>query len=581
MVNYFYNITSKEDKINFFTDVFTSIRKEYYLTKDKVKGKITQNSSLDCVHYDFSIANERAFRWNVTDSTHILSDCKVIDDGKYCVSFYGNSGLYKQLTFSKFHTLLKVEYYNKDKSSTPCVVIEPRKSSNGLCLLLNVVGSYQSVILFPMPHIDDEFVSDKIEMEFEDYSAIASTDDGVIKFLDTKQLEEFEKFVEKTKLRKEIETAPERFIDESEAVLAKKLNPKDFNVKRNLSETLDITQADEFSYDTEDYFDNAFASKVEGYVDDISNEADLNIKQEFVEITADNGKVLDEPIVDVFYEDDSFYENISLGDTEEYEPIVSTFVEYTQEGMVSGEFKEETLGEDLPAESSFVEITADNQSEINESEEISNDPQIVEEAITEQVIEQIVEEAPAADITSVQMQNDVCTEFDGNSSTDIDYVLGQDVIPDRVIENGSAKYMYYGDTDAVGNRVGFGRTTTDDGHTAYEGNYENNKRNGIGAYYYKDGELCYYGNWKDNKREGFGIGISSFDKSVHIGSFKNNKPDGDGARVDSFGNVRFVTKTLSNGMTVMLEFDDDKVIITKYNENGEVISENSSNLKYF
>lgn len=141
--------------------------------------------------------------------------------------------------------------------------------------------------------------------------------------------------------------------------------------------------------------------------------------------------------------------------------------------------------------------------------------------------------------------------------------------------------MYFGELDNNGKRNGYGRTASENGRTTYEGNYVDNKRDGIGAYYYKDGELCYYGEWKNNKRDGFGIGISSVDKSAHIGRFIENKSDGNGVRIDKDGEIRFVRKQLSDSTYVVVKFDSDKVILTKYSENGDVISENTTNMKYF
>lgn len=608
MINYFYNITSKEDKLNFYTDVLTNIRKDFYLNKEKVKGKITQNSSLDTVYYEFSLAKDRSLKWNVSDNNHILSDCKNLDDGKYCVCYYGDGGLYKQITFSKFHTLLKVEYFNKEKTSTPYFIIEPRKSNNGLCLLVNVVGSYQSVLLFPMPQIDDEYISDMIDSEFDNYCAVASTNEGVVRFLDSVQLEEFDAFVEKAKMLKEKYTAPQSFISKEDAVLADKLNPKDFNVKKNLSQAIDITQADEFSYEADDAFDNVFESKVDGYVEAISDEADANVTVNFEEITGDNGKVADEVLENTevvetaeFGSNEDSFEEIALGDSDEYEPIVSNFVEYTIAGVVTDGAEDETatqvvveetvdetcdVTEDTqqitaPVDNADVcddaidELPVDDSYESEEATPVDNSIEIQVEDVPEEsetVLQKAVCDKAANQSDESEKQEEVDTE---------EFSVGEDVSPTSVIETGSSRYMYYGELDATGGRVGFGRTTTDDGRTAYEGEYHNNKRNGIGSYYYKDGTLCYFGNWVNNKREGFGVGVSSFDKSIHVGNFSDNKPQGDGARIDSNGEVKFVKKSLSNGMSVMLEFEDDKVIIRKYNQNEEIISENSSNLKYF
>ncbi len=514
MINYFFNITSKEDEVNFYTDILTNIRKDFYLTKEKQKAKLTQNSDSDSVFYDFSLEKEKPLKWSVSDNDRILSDVRNLEDGKYCVNFYNQSGLIKQITFSQFHTLLKVEYFNMEKSTTPYFIIEPRKSNNGLCLLTNVVGSFQSVILFAMPDIDDDYILDKVNLEFTDYSAVASTNEGVVRFLDSKQLEAFEEFVDRAQALKLTETAPVSYIDESDAVLASKLNPKDFNVKRNLSQLVDISQADEFSFEVEDLFD--FDEQAQSDVCD------------YTVLHTDSEEVTE------------VVENDSQNTVDECQQI------------------DETLEKE--PEYVSVECAADDSEQLDTHEPshtASDTPDLTDFIETE---------------SSDAVVDDI---FDD------EFIVAQNPVPDSIIESFNAKYLYFGETDSNNNRVGFGRTTTEDGHTAYEGRYINNKRDGLGAYYYKDGQLCYYGNWKQNKRDGFGVGVSSFDNSVHIGTFKDNKPVLDGVRVSSNGDIRFIKKVLSNNVTVVMEFEGDKVIVKKYNPDGEMISENSSNLIYF
>ncbi len=546
MINYFYNIILKEDVCDLYSDVLTSVRKDYYLSKDKQKGKLTQNSSGDTLYYDFAIEKDRTMKWQISDDESIISDVKSAEDNKYCVNFYDDNGLYKVLTFSKHHTLLMIEYYRTHDftaSSTPCCIIEPRKGESGLCLLLRVRGSMLPVVLYPMPDVDDEYISDKVNDEFEDYTIVASTNDGVVKFLSQSQLDTFEAFIDRAQAMKLTDNAPESFIDNEDAVLAQKLNPKDFNVKRNLSQIVDISQAQDFSYEVEDILlgeeepleVDAESDSVDYYVhsnDSVDVDATL---EEFLKQASECGYNCDDSVV------------------------VDDHIAY--------EHTEDIQNDDIVEDLSLVD---DDRSGFENEDKA--DLEMVADSVNETQAEEI----------NVCESNDVSTEpVEPIDACDDDFLCVREEEADKEIVNGSNKYLYYGKLDENSNRVGYGRTATEDGHTAYEGFYEHNKRNGKGAYFYKDGVLCYYGDWKDNKRNGVGIGVSSFDNSVHVGKFVNNKPVGDGARVDAYGNVKFVSKTLSNGVKVLLNFDGDKIIVSKYNENGELISENSSNLTYF
>lgn len=146
--------------------------------------------------------------------------------------------------------------------------------------------------------------------------------------------------------------------------------------------------------------------------------------------------------------------------------------------------------------------------------------------------------------------------------------------PDKQIMADGAVYSYYGELDDHDNRSGYGRTVTDLGRTAYEGTYYNDKRTGKGAYYYMDGTLCYSGDWSENVRHGVGVGISAKDGSMHIGKWVNNKPEGNGVRVAADGSVKFVCKELSDGSTALMNYlDNDTVVITNYDKNGNRLSE--------
>lgn len=502
MVNYFYNIILKTDDCDLYSDILTGIRKDYYLSHEKQKGKITQNSSSNTLFYEFSIEKDRPIRWRVSDEKCIISDSKILDGGTCCVNYYDDNGLYKVITFSKFHTLLKVEYYNMAKSTSPYCTIEPRKSGDKLCLLLTSgIASVQSSVLYCMPNIYDDYILDKIQNEFTDYTAIASTNEGVVKFLSENQLEKFEDFVDRAAAIKLTENSPKSYIDEGDAVLAQKLNPKDFNVKRNLSEIIDISQAKEFSYD--------------------------NIEEELL---TDMGLELFEEETDLV--DDEYNDCSSKGEHK-------TDVELT-----------EISAENIEAENNMpVALKAENDKEL------------------------------LADSHTEVEFNDLCEETEIDSHENFEEAFYG--APNKVIESSSAKYQYFGELDENNKRSGFGRTATESGRTAYEGEYLDNKRNGVGAYYYKDSQLCYYGEWKDNKREGFGVGVSSVDKSIHVGNFYNNKPTNEGVRINADGEIEFIKKVLSNGIVVEFRFENDKIIVSKFNEKGEQISENSSNLLYF
>ncbi len=144
---------------------------------------------------------------------------------------------------------------------------------------------------------------------------------------------------------------------------------------------------------------------------------------------------------------------------------------------------------------------------------------------------------------------------------------------DAVIKSKGESYKYYGELDENKRRTGFGRTVTDDGTTAYEGEYFDDMRNGFGAFYFKNGKINYVGNWYNNRRNGFGVGFRGSDGSSHIGKWNNNSPEGLSARFDRNGNFVFLGyfidgKKQGKGITV----DDDGSFVVSVFKDDEVVS---------
>ncbi len=615
MINYFYNIRLKDEKIDFYSDVLTNIRKDFYLSKQKQKGKITQNSDADYINYEFCLEKDKMLRWSVSDNRSIISESRQKDDGKYGVNYYEDNGASRVLTFSKFHTLLRIDYYDTKISTSPHTSIEPRKNNDDLCLLISKKSTYASTVLYPMPEIDDEYILDKIDTEFEGYTAVASTNVGMVKFLSDEQMSSFETFVEEAKKQKEIDFAPKSFIDEKDAELANILNPKDFNIKKNLSQAIDITMAEEFSFDIEDVIvdivrddysevtekldfidfvegcnpspaktENALANENVSSVETDEKEIDVDLCEEIVsepveleteiaETTVD-AKLSDELVVETEIESEN---ETQVGETQVDEILETETVEPVYEVSPMQAEIDALFNQEESVSTGTDDILA-----VYDAPVVAENPHIVENTLDEEIevsqINETIEDVVPEDNEPAPQEVNIC---DDATETAESFDVEQQEIPDCIIESSSTRYLYFGELDEKGNRCGFGRTATDNGRTAYEGGYIDNKRDGLGAYYYKDGELCYYGEWKDNKRDGFGIGISSVDKSAHIGRFVDNKPDSYGVRVDRNGEVRFVKKALSDGNYVIVKFDNDRIIITKYSKNGDVISDNSSNMMYF
>ncbi len=545
-IQYFYNFCLKElDKTDLSGDLLTVVRKSYFRGNGRIKDKITGNSDAQPYYYDFCIEKEKPMKWLVKDATGTtLQEVMLSDGGKYYIYFYENRALYKRLLFSKYHTLLKGEYFDTETGAVKHT-LEPRKAQNSLCILYTMKSSPVQVPLFEEPEVYDEVIRERIQNEFEDYTVIAATNEGLVRFLSDDQLKLFNSFKEKCE-QEQANIREESFVGDDTPLLDK-INAKDFNVKRNLSAALDITRAMEFGV-RDDFTEVAEAERLTKLV----NGEDVTPPEEVINEETAIAEAAAEQIMKAIAQVQSAEEEQQQ--TEEPQSVEPQSVEpQSVEAQTEESQTNEPQTEEVQTE------------EIQPAEEQSDEPK--SEASAEPAPEPVSEDA-------VEPEPEPASEEATNPE------LAPENEPDKRIIADGAVYSYYGDLDEQGNRSGYGRTLTELGRTAYEGYYFNDKRSGNGSYYYKDGTLCYTGDWLENARHGIGVGVSSRDGSIHVGKWKNNKPDGNGVRLDADGDIRFVCKELSDGTTVLMNYmPDDTVVISKYDESGMKTGESTVSLK--
>ena len=244
-IQYFYNFCLRDvDSTDLSGNLLTGVRRSYFSTAAKIKDKLTRGSDAQPLFYDFSIEKGKPMKWQVKDAAgKVIQDVRLSDDGKYYIYFYEDSALFKRLLFSKHHTLLKAEYFDK-KTGAVRHTLEPRKSQVGLCILYTTKSDPRPIPLFEEPEIGDGALLELMRREYDVYTAVASSDSGVVRFLSEPQMAGFREALEKCE--KELaDTREESFVGDDTPLLDK-INAKDFNVKRNLSSSLDITRAMEF-----------------------------------------------------------------------------------------------------------------------------------------------------------------------------------------------------------------------------------------------------------------------------------------------------------------------------------------------
>ena len=245
-IKFFYNFCLKEDdRAALDSDILSGVRRSYFSDFGRIKDRITINSDADSLTYEYLIEKDKPVRWLVKSSDGaVLEDAVASDGGKYFIYYYQDQTVYKRLLFSRLHTLLRVEYFDAS-TGIPYISLEPRKAQTGLCILYTSRMTTQPLVIYPEPDIADERVRERMAC-FDDYTVLASTNEGMIRFLSEEQLAAFR--ARREEIEQELALQKEESYVSDGTPLLDRLKAKDFNVKRNLAAALDITHAEEFSF---------------------------------------------------------------------------------------------------------------------------------------------------------------------------------------------------------------------------------------------------------------------------------------------------------------------------------------------
>ncbi|MBQ3417476.1 MAG: hypothetical protein IJH32_06550 [Ruminococcus sp.] len=253
-VTNFYNIRLvQRDRSALENDILSALRKSYFENFQKIKDRITVDSESDTVSYEYTLEKDRAMKWLVRDKRgYVMEESKSTEPDRYVISVYHDGALFKRMVFSKFHTLLKVEYFDA-QSGESVSSLEPRRGPTALCILLKSIDLAEPMVLYEAPAADERVLK-MVDESFTEYYAEASTDEGMIRYMSTKQLESFKELIASAK-EQIAESEKPLYLSDEDAPLAERLNVKDFNIKRNLSSSIDITKAEEFICEYEDMDD--------------------------------------------------------------------------------------------------------------------------------------------------------------------------------------------------------------------------------------------------------------------------------------------------------------------------------------
>ena len=532
-------------------DILSKIRKNFFEHNKRQSDKIVQNFNDFTIKYTYNLEKNKPMKWVVQKNKKTIEESVIVSINSYEIRTYNDEG--KQvcsIEFSNDHTIKTVTFALNDET----VVVSC--GTNGDEPVLYYRGQSLNTDLHLLEINEDDEVLEILAERNPYITVTALTNRGVVYFGTDEEIRSVKREVERAKTIIADRNAPKVFNTPEDRETGFNFKDNDFNLKKNMNQTFDISKSEYFDFNEEDnpsVFDDvedssaldleniALDNEDTVEVESISAEIDDTIENtvepeettttdENIEENTDNNETVVKEPVNEEKEQVETSEN-----TDEQSNIEENSVDTNDKKIedITGETDVAEETENITVEENQVEENPTQQQETVEENSIDDDTKVAPNFTNEEILREVLnammnnskENEPPKVVTSVN-ETPQAERFDKNA--------------DLIINSGNEKYCYYGDINDDCMRDGYGRTEMSNGKTAYEGNYKNNKRNGFGSFYYKNGGLCYTGEWKDNKRNGFGVGVRSSDGSFHAGTWSNNKPEGVGARFDKYGKLSYI-----------------------------------------
>lgn len=528
-------------------DILSKIRKNFFEHNKRQSDKIVQNFNDFTIKYTYNLEKNKPMKWVVQKNKKTIEESVIVSINSYEIRTYNDEG--KQVSsieFSNDHTIKTVTFALDDET----VVVSC--GTNGDEPVLYYRGQSLNSDLHLLEINEDDEVLEILAERNPYITVTALTNRGVVYFGTDEEIKSVKREVERAKTIIADRNAPKVYNTPEDRETGFNFKDNDFNLKKNMNQTFDISKSEYFDFNEEDN---------PSVFDDVEDSSSLDLEN----ITLDNEDTVEVESISTECDDTSenavepeetttieenIEDNIEINETvvdEEKEEVETSEItdepsnieensadandEKTEDITGKTDVAEET--ENTTVEENQVEENPTEQQETVEENSIDDDTKVAPNFTNEEILREVLnammnnskENEPPKVVTSVN-ETPQAERFDKNA--------------DLIINSGNEKYCYYGDINDDCMRDGYGRTEMSNGKTAYEGNYKNNKRNGFGSFYYKNGGLCYTGEWKDNKRNGFGVGVRSSDGSFHAGTWSNNKPEGVGARFDKYGKLSYI-----------------------------------------
>lgn len=526
-INYYTIYHRGYDTIRFDTDVLLKLRKQYFENGGKLRDKVVVDSNGDTYKFVFTMEPDHTLKWKKYSSAAQLERVVQDSDGCYHIESKNENGtVYKNTYFTTSHKWLKTEYFSQSNEVNPKVTLIPSLIDNvAVILKYDTDLSKAPIILYPCKIPTSKNTLKALVKQIGKPEISAQTSIGYIYFGTNEECMLWNDTLTSI-------TATQRKSLFPEAV------PE---AKENVQVAASFTKPEEPT-----------APKRNGFVIDAERFTTYDMNKAEIDIDISEGGLKNDSAEQT--------QDLKAADTFEQSESVAAPLQAVEQPVL--------ITNNIPAP---VILNTEPINDIDNKIENMNVTQMIQN--TEQLV---LDEPPTvspekltpqpAEVTHISAYNGGAQPYTNyeyeEKATTMQLPIVDKIIPVSDTEN----YYYYGNL-RNGKRYGQGRTAMQNGRTAYEGRYAEDKRDGFGVYYYKTGKICYVGNWIQNRRHGMGIAFRPSDESVYIGKWDDDCPVGMGARFDNKGNLVFAgnwENGVRNGAGISYNTDDGSIFISRW-----------------
>lgn len=549
---FFYGLSLKSrETADVRNDIFANILMRYLRTLSPAHNRLYRVSNGNKYEYNYSFIPSRPLSWRVLKNRRIIEEIEQMSGGKYCLTCYDDQGReVKRVLFNQQHKWLKTNYYSAIAGNNIICSIVPKEDNGQTVILRYDTRKVYPLTMYPCPSASCGEVQERVLRRVPEPDLVALTNYGLLFFASEDTLNIYTQVLKEEEDRYQQENKPPVYTTD-EDVASGFCFGKDCFGDTETPVSFDLSQAEELSQEN-----------CESLLAESSESESKPAQPESVDIGSEVDNKISGNVIPYLPEDtaDAISQAIRLiadragihldreqilGTAEHTDEDKSDEVELSGESVIqntSGLFDNTeneqngsyTIGEGLLF-SDALSMTDNNEIDDYVSSLIDSLLLRAKSAAKEYRVGS--EENFTSSDDSIAEEIEDAEKFSYEAAAES---FVEENIPKSVIESDDSKYMYYGKLDSEGRRTGRGKTLMENGYTAYDGEYLNDKRNGEGSFYYRDGSLCYWGEWKENMRNGFGVGISSESGVKHIGEWRDNKPCGVGIRFDRNGEFLYL-----------------------------------------